>query len=751
MSQQEAVTLDEVVDGIVSSNTFDGYVGEILNYLSWCYDHETDLLTDYGKSVVMNLKIRREDESLRAFKIRRKKDLKVLLHSCCDHAIIEVEHLQPKRYMEYILQLRHSSNGHYLSKSAYGNRRSALFHLVRLHNNIGFDNLFRIELNNLFRGFFRKLAKHCSIRSRSAGHRSAGEAGNEAIDSIEGQLVGQWNNDDAKVPLSVALLKSVCGWLLGYGTCDGVFAHCYLLLTWNLSCRSSNTACLKFEEINWSTKFDSFQIRFAHSKTDQTGEEAKYPRHIYANPVSPIVCPVLALSIYFSTCFNAQHVGRHSFLFPGGNQHSRFSKILMKVLKDHVVEVKNLGFNVSDLGTHSIRKGASSYLVSLPGGPPAAATSLRGGWSMGDVKDRYWKYMEAGDEYVGRCLALMPVLSTGLASSPPYFSSSIDTEPDNSWIENVRLLQFPVVGLIDGFRLLSRMCLASLLYHHKWLEDNLSTNHVVCLSSYALRSKEVLEKIDSSPSFLVVTYPWNDDIHAFSGVPPHASLLQELSVVKENTKVLIDSFIDRVKDALTQYGVNSDRLTQNQLQNILENFWLELRSEISKIERLGTIGNDSLERVETGKGYTPHVYGGSMHRVPIDWRFPRCGVQDLWRQWWIGDNIRQIPPLRFLESKDVKHLDKLPLEKEELHGRNGAHKENRREAVKVLSDMRCVMNYLTRRLESIGEFARVITASSVDRMFWKASDSLFMAERDGQKQWQTIVKVVRKKKRQILE
>ena len=51
-----------------------------------------------------------------------------------------------------------------------------------------------------------------------------------------------WNSDESKRPMSVELLKKICGWLLDYGTPDGPFAHCYLLLTWNLCCRSNNTA-----------------------------------------------------------------------------------------------------------------------------------------------------------------------------------------------------------------------------------------------------------------------------------------------------------------------------------------------------------------------------------------------------------------------------------------------------------------------------------------------------------------------------
>jgi hypothetical protein len=87
---------------------------------------------------------------------------------------------------------------------------------------------------------------------------------------------GVWAADDSKLPISVRLLHSICGWLLNYQTEDGVFAHCFLLLTWNLACRVNNTACIKLSDMNW-TGFDCFTVTFAHSKTDQVGDESKYP------------------------------------------------------------------------------------------------------------------------------------------------------------------------------------------------------------------------------------------------------------------------------------------------------------------------------------------------------------------------------------------------------------------------------------------------------------------------------------------
>lgn len=168
--------------------------------------------------------------------------------------------------------------------------------------------------------------------------------------------------------MSVALLKNLCKWfLLCKETNDGVFAHCFLLLTWNLGCRVNNTCIIKLQDITWSHCFDCFQILFAHSKTDPTGDNSQYPRHIFSNPVEPIVCPVLSIAMYFSTCFSGISCNRSDYLFPGKQQEHRFGRILNRVLAANEEVVKSLGYDISQIGSHSIRKGAASYLTSMPG------------------------------------------------------------------------------------------------------------------------------------------------------------------------------------------------------------------------------------------------------------------------------------------------------------------------------------------------------------------------------------------------
>eukprot|EP00957_Ditylum_brightwellii_P013439 1014486-Ditylum_brightwellii.AAC.1 len=63
--------------------------------------------------------------------------------------------------------------------------------------------------------------------------------------------------------------------------------------------------------------------------------------------------------------------------------------------------------NIKHIGLLSFRKGSGSFLASLPGGPSAASTCLRAGWSMGQVRDIYFQQTQAGDEFVGCCMTLL--------------------------------------------------------------------------------------------------------------------------------------------------------------------------------------------------------------------------------------------------------------------------------------------------------------------------------------------------------
>ena len=184
------------------------------------------------------------------------------------------------------------------------------------------------------------------------------------------------------------------------------FAHLFLVLTWNLMCRGENTQKLCYSHMAWLE--DAVGVVLPHTKGDQVGDRASTqdPRHIYANPFKPEICPILALGLYF-LC-HTEREDASDALFPGGQQAARFGTLLRAELRKSsvVAQLAVHGVKPGDLGTHSLRKGASTFVSSgSTAGPSITSICLRCGWSIGGVQDRYIRYERCGDEFCGRCVA----------------------------------------------------------------------------------------------------------------------------------------------------------------------------------------------------------------------------------------------------------------------------------------------------------------------------------------------------------
>lgn len=98
-----------------------------------------------------------------------------------------------------------------------------------------------------------------------------------------------------------------------------LFRKCFLIICWNLMTRAHNVFSIDFAHMSWAE--DALCIYFAHMKNDQCGERPRDPRHVYANPLVPSVCPILALGLYW---VSNQVAVDNSRLFPGKDQYDRF-------------------------------------------------------------------------------------------------------------------------------------------------------------------------------------------------------------------------------------------------------------------------------------------------------------------------------------------------------------------------------------------------------------------------------------------
>jgi hypothetical protein len=132
-------------------------------------------------------------------------------------------------------------------------------------------------------------------------------------------------------------------------------------------------------------------------------------------------------------------------------------------------------------------------------------------------------------------------LSVKIASSPPYFDVAQQGDLEG-YIEQVCQLQFGQRFDVFGFGKLLRMCVASLVHHRDWFEARLYHSHVLVRSSTVLSD---LSFVDHISPHIKATFSLNDLDHTFCGVPPYASLLQELHAIKVDQRDLITNFVSK--------------------------------------------------------------------------------------------------------------------------------------------------------------------------------------------------------------
>ena len=118
------------------------------------------------------------------------------------------------------------------------------------------------------------------------------------------------------------------------------------------------------------------------------------------------------------------------------------------------------GCDPKDSGVHSVGKGAATSVASAStAGPSMPAICNRCNWSIRTVLDRYLRYEGAGDQFVGRTVALMGLLSSWkFMVLPPHFVSDVS--------EDLKHL-FPIIAAVPTLLPVLSLCLASVVYHYK--------------------------------------------------------------------------------------------------------------------------------------------------------------------------------------------------------------------------------------------------------------------------------------------
>ena len=162
---------------------------------------------------------------------------------------------------------------------------------------------------------------------------------------------------------------------------------------------------------------DAIKVEFGHTKSDQTGDNLN-PKHCFSNPDEPWCDFNLALAVCLA-CGNELDEGQRHVFTGGVGAATTFNKNIKTTLDTHADEVDMFGgLNFS---THSWRKGSATAAQSgTTCGSSTPSFMHRGDWTMG-VLDRYFKFADAGDHYIGRLMAMMDPHSTRFGVLPPHF------------------------------------------------------------------------------------------------------------------------------------------------------------------------------------------------------------------------------------------------------------------------------------------------------------------------------------------
>jgi hypothetical protein len=491
-----------------------------------------------------------------------------------------------------------------------------------------------------------------------------------------------------KREMSFELYEKVMIWFLQERSHEGIFARAFLALTWNLMCRGVNS-CVCLKHLLW--KNDSFGLSFSHVKNDQDGSRNFHPRHIYANPDNYLVCCVTAIFEYL-LCYPGLFQDEHAMLFPGPRQEERFSLNLTNILVKHEEELRNLGYVPSDIGVHSIRKGAGTYASSgTTAAPSSVAVNNRGGWTLGGARDVYMLYERAGDQYVGRILSGMNVLSPKFGASCPDFfhhgagelfdgpEQVVDANQLQAQITSKVSLAlascFGDLELFVAIRKTLQFGLASLLHHvDSAMHHHGASRHIDASSpadirqsplslSPVFRNKDILGLKDH----VRVIYPWDSDkssescIMRLTGIPPHVVQLAQIKQLQESVasiSPLILESVGRMLDDRTVNGVLSEARMRSLMQSVLMEEGLSRvpapaqehtnQLQVDTVVYNGMVDGESLR-------HSLWMHRGKFRRVPPGWTFPKCNVHSAHKLWHIQNTVNGQCAMRFLRPADIDH------------------------------------------------------------------------------------------------
>ncbi|KAF1792843.1 Integrase-like, catalytic domain [Phytophthora cactorum] len=309
-----------------------------------------------------------------------------------------------------------------------------------------------------------------------------------------------------KMNFQFSFFHKLCKTMRGQTKKKYIFAHTFLVISWNLMCRGGNSVSIQYEHLEWDE--DSLAIWFGHMKHDQEGDRQRDPRHIFANQMEPDICPILSVAIYFAVV----GFSKTSLLFPGQQNFKRCNGYFLCCRRNGDRRARTFRLRI----TFGKERFFYLRLWCCTGGPSSASVCLRAGWNLPGVQDTYVRYEATGDRVIGRFVTGLPYETPDFAILPPF----CDTVDDN--VRNGINICYPNAPEIFK-NIYARSC---------WLH---------CTSLF--RDSTLLSEL--KPKVLCRRWQTGDAIRA-SGIPPHLGVVVNM----ENRLDSVDKSIVELHSAV---------------------------------------------------------------------------------------------------------------------------------------------------------------------------------------------------------
>jgi hypothetical protein len=315
------------------------------------------------------------------------------------------------------------------------------------------------------------------------------------------------------------------------------------------------------------------------------------------------------------------------------------------------------------LGSHSLRKGATTDIGANPGTTDDRAINRRAGWSNGAINDTYHQYNSGQDRVLGRLTAgYLPEDLETFSTLPPHFMPGEEVISDADWSKVLPdYRQFPL-----KFKAVLPFLLASVVVHEKWLDSNLDARHpfrqCLLMTSGLIGSLKLADKVEGGVGFnrrtnmratgiaLMVQIVNNflrrfggqylsacheTPIHDAGGAPPTPSV-HSLPVPSMPSSPLLPSppslpSLPPVPSVPVASPISSERTRAT--------------VHTSRVLR----DDEPIPRM-TYMWYKDGSDKEAFHNVPRGYVLPSCKAAAAWQLWFAGDRSQLLPPLRLIDS-----------------------------------------------------------------------------------------------------